>query len=586
MSCGSFCSLAIRWSLPLVLIGLIHESSPGQETDNEQIVRRFRKEMIEISPGTAAFKSSFSYGQLGDEAGTVTRAPEPFLIGQYEVPQNLWQAIMNQNPSRWKGPRNSVEMVSVANAIQFCERLTTELRELNLITQQQIVRLPTELEWEYAARAGTDTEYSFGNDVERLDDYGWHTGNAAGNDPPVGAKKPTTWKLYDVHGYLSEYCLPTQATQTQPQWNRDTWGREFTEGNIAIRGGSWKDRASSLRSGYRTTVPLTTEDDAIGLRCVIAGPLKPHPVAGFQPTAQATMVDKKAKVEWIWNDGEFTEGPAVDSKSHIYFSDIGNRILVLEPETGTVKVAEANSGRSNGLMFRRDGMLVRCEGANTGGGRRISIGKPGTSPKTLAADFEGQRFNSPNDLVIDTQGRIYFSDPRYVGDQPRELDEELVFLIDANGQTTVATAEVTKPNGVILSPDGNRAYVADHAPSGPKQLLRFSVQESGALTQKEMIFDFGASRGIDGMTVDQQGNVYATAGSGLESGIYVFGPEGEHLAFIPTPGAPTNCVFGNGKQAATLYITGEGPAPEQGDETRAYGIGKIHLKHLGYHVTD
>ncbi|MEE3076139.1 MAG: formylglycine-generating enzyme family protein, partial [Planctomycetota bacterium] len=213
MSCGSFCCLAIRWSLPVVLIGLIHESSPAQETDNEQIVTRFRNEMIEISPGTAAFKSSFPYGQLGNEAGTVTRAPEPFLIGQYEVPQNLWQAIMNQNPSRWKGPRNSVEMVSVADVIQFCERLTKELRELNLITQQQIVRLPTELEWEYAARAGTDTEYSFGNDVERLDDYGWHTGNAAGNDPPVGAKKPNPWKLYDVHGYLSEYCLPTQATQ-------------------------------------------------------------------------------------------------------------------------------------------------------------------------------------------------------------------------------------------------------------------------------------------------------------------------------------------------------------------------------------
>ena len=135
MSCGSFCGLAIRWSLPLVLIGLIHESSPGQETDNEQIVRRFRKEMIEISPGTAAFKSSFSYGQLGDEAGTVTRAPEPFLIGQYEVPQNLWQAIMNQNPSRWKGPRNAVEMVSVADVIQFCERLTKELRELKVLKE-------------------------------------------------------------------------------------------------------------------------------------------------------------------------------------------------------------------------------------------------------------------------------------------------------------------------------------------------------------------------------------------------------------------------------------------------------------------
>ena len=88
------------------------------------------------------------------------------------------------------------------------------------------------------------------------------------------------------------------------------------------------------------------------------------------------------------------------------------------------------------------------------------------------------------------------------------------------------------------------------------------------------------------MTVDQQGNVYATAGSGLESGVYVFGLEGENLAFIPTPGAPTNCVFGNGKHSMTLYITGEGPAPGQGKETRSYGIGQIRLKQKGYHVTD
>jgi len=199
----------------------------GQERDKDEILKRFRREVLEIQPGRAPYTASLPYGQLGDQAGTPTTAPEPFLIGQYEVPQNLWQVVMGGNPSRWMGERNSVEMLSFDEAVEFCKKLTQELRRRDLISEEQIVRMPTELEWEYATRAGTDTDYSFGNNAELLDDYGWHTGNAAGNDPPVGAKQPNAWRLYDVHDYLSEYCLPTEAAQTEAAWNTGKWYESF-----------------------------------------------------------------------------------------------------------------------------------------------------------------------------------------------------------------------------------------------------------------------------------------------------------------------------------------------------------------------
>jgi gluconolactonase len=573
--------------LTYVLVSLITATmASGQDGDKDEILKRFRQEVVEIQPGQAPYPASLLYGQLGDDKGTRSSAPEPFLIGQYEIPQNLWQVVMGRNPSRWKGDRNSVEMLSFDEAVEFCKKLTDELRRLELISKVQVVRMPTELEWEYATRAGTETDFSFGKTPERLDEYGWHTGNAAGNDPPVGAKKPNPWKLYDVHGYLSEYCLPTEAAQTVAAWNAGDWSESFAEGDVVVRGGSWKDKAESLRSGYRRTLPRTTRDDAIGLRCVIAGPLQPHPVADFKPTAQEDIVPANATIEWLWNEGEFTEGPAVDTKGHIYFSDIGNRILSLNPSNNSVKVVQPESGRANGMMFRQDGLLVRCEGANTGGGRRISVGKPEEPARTLSQSFEGKRFNSPNDLVVDSKGRVYFTDPRYVGEEPLELDREMVLLVQRDGTTSIATADVSKPNGIVLSPNGQHAYVADHHPTGPKQLLRFDVKDSGELANKQVLFDFGTSRGIDGMTIDRLGNIYATAGAGMESGIYVFAPSGKPLAFIPTPGAPTNCVFGIGDTARTLYVTGEGPAPDSDEGARKYGIGSIQVKQTGFHIID
>ncbi|REK12064.1 MAG: SMP-30/gluconolactonase/LRE family protein [Planctomycetota bacterium] len=312
---------------------------------------------------------------------------------------------------------------------------------------------------------------------------------------------------------------------------------------------------------------------------------EPHPVPNFKPTAQESIVPVDAEVELVWNEGEFTEGPAPMGDGSILFSDIGNRIFRYDPQSGETTVFRDPSGRSNGLMFDPHGRLVAAEGANTGGGRRISITDLDGKVRTLADSFEGKRFNSPNDLAITTDGDVYFSDPRYVGDEPRELDFEAVFLVKANGIVKVATREVEKPNGILVSPDRKTVYVADNNSKlpGAHQLLSFRIASDGTLTSKRVLFDFGAERrGIDGMTLDERGNIYATAGRGDEAGIYVFNPEGIQLAFIPTPGGPTNCVFGIGDEKRTLYITAAGPANDAGEPR--FGLYRVNLKIPGYHL--
>ncbi len=308
--------------------------------------------------------------------------------------------------------------------------------------------------------------------------------------------------------------------------------------------------------------------------------------AEFNPTAQERIVSSGSKLELLWSDGEFTEGPAPTADGAILFSDIGNRILRFDPASGRVSVFRDPSGKSNGLKFDPRGQLVACEGAAPGGNRRISITDRQGHVRTLADRFEGKRFNSPNDLAITTGGRVYFTDPRYVGDEPRELDFEAVFLVEPDGAVRVATSEVKKPNGIIVPPDGGTVYVSDNdnRPDGNHQLVAFTIRPDGTLADNRVLHDFGPRRrGVDGMTLDVNGNIYATAGSGPEAGVYVFGPQGQPLAFIATPGDPTNCVFGVRSEARTLYITAAAGPPKT-DGKRAYGLYRISLANAGYHV--
>jgi sugar lactone lactonase YvrE len=301
------------------------------------------------------------------------------------------------------------------------------------------------------------------------------------------------------------------------------------------------------------------------------------PFEFFRATAQADFVPENAELEILWQEGGFTEGPVADEDGTILFSDIkidsevGNRILRYIPNTGKVETYREPSGQANGLIFDAKHRLIAAEGA-VGGGRRVSITEADGTVRTLADKYDGKRFNSPNDVAVDEQGRVYFTDPRYVGDEERELDFEAVYVIGAGDKLSIATKDVQKPNGIVVSPDQKTVYVADAAPEGNQQLLAFKVNDDGTLKDKKVLFDFGEDhRGIDGMTVNARGEIFAAAGKGSESAIYVLSPKGKPLALIPLPAPPTNCEFGRGKRASTLYITGEMPNGK-------YGLYRIKLK--------
>lgn len=247
------------------------------------LLKRFREEFVLLKPGEGKFPATFI---RGDDAGDESEKPsleirllEPFAIAKYEMPQNLYEAVMGANPSKWKGPRNSVEMMTWHDANECCRKLTVLLEGRQLIKLGEEIRLPTETEWEYACRAGTRTRYGFGDEIRRVDDppkknsildeFAWYTGNAAGNDPPVGALKPNAWGLYDMHGYLWEFTSDgwTANYQNATGDARPPGGKEKL---IVLRSGSWKDPADRLTSAARRGFPLSGADDAVGFRCVLA----------------------------------------------------------------------------------------------------------------------------------------------------------------------------------------------------------------------------------------------------------------------------------------------------------------------------
>lgn len=263
-----------------------------------------------------------------------------------------------------------------------------------------------------------------------------------------------------------------------------------------------------------------------------------------------------SKIEKLWGEGSFTEGPVEGPDGCVYFSDIGNRIMKFDPKTGKATEFRNPSGRANGLKFDAMGRLIACEGANTGGNRRVSITEKDGTVKTLADKFEGKAFNSPNDLTLDSKGRIYFSDPRYVGSEKRELDHDSVYRIDPDGKLTHLIKDVIKPNGLVISPDGKTLYVADHSgePQLTRKLVAYPLNADGSVGARKELYDFGKERGIDGMTVATDGTVVATAGRGPAAGIYFFSPEGKKIGFLPTPEDPSNCCFA-GADRKTLYVT-------------------------------
>jgi gluconolactonase len=279
-------------------------------------------------------------------------------------------------------------------------------------------------------------------------------------------------------------------------------------------------------------------------------------LVGFQQPAEKaespSVIAPGAKLEKVFGEGEFTEGGAMDVDGSILFSDVGNRILRYDPKTGKTTVFREPSGRANGMMFDPRGRLVVAEGANVGGNRRVTITERDGTVRVLADRYEDKRFNSPNDVAVDREGRVYVSDPRYVGNEPRELDVEGVYIISLEGYVTAMDLPVSKPNGLAISPDGKTLYVSDNA-AARRALIAARIGDRGKVTAPKVIHDFGTQRGIDGMTVTTDGRIVAAAGRGDKAGAYVFSPEGKVLEVIPTPEDPANVEFG-GEDGKTLYI--------------------------------
>jgi gluconolactonase len=323
--------------------------------------------------------------------------------------------------------------------------------------------------------------------------------------------------------------------------------------------------------------------------------------------AENPIVPEGAKLELLFTrtakiNGGLTEGPAVAPDGSVYFTDMPfgpdpGMILRFDPATKKTTVFTADSGKANGLTCDANGDLVACEGADYGG-RRVSRWdrKTGKS-KTIADKYQGKKLNAPNDLCIDTKGRIYFSDPRYLGDEPREQQYRAVYRIDTDGKVVEVTHDVEKPNGVALSPDEKTLYVGDHnngtdkidptAPPpkiGAMKVFAFPLGPDGLVSgPKRTLVDFGAENGCDGMCVDVEGNIYLTSRSLKRPGLLVIDPSGKEIAFVPTGppnqhgakepvGLPSNCEFGIGPEKSTLYLSID------------KSLYRIHLKVPGYHV--
>ncbi|MCZ7398881.1 MAG: formylglycine-generating enzyme family protein [Candidatus Methanoperedens sp.] len=199
-----------------------------------------------------------------ENAGPVHRVnvSKPFYMGKYEVTQKQWHDVMGNNPSQFKGDDLPVEQVSWNDVQDF-------IKKLNDKEGTDRYRLPSEAEWEYAARARTNTTYSFGNNKSELGDYAWYDGNSGSKTHEVGQKKPNPWGLYDMHGNVWEWV--------QDNWHDDYYGAP-TDGsfwergagsNRVFRGGSWFDRFGYFRSAIRASNAAGARNDGTGFRLVM-----------------------------------------------------------------------------------------------------------------------------------------------------------------------------------------------------------------------------------------------------------------------------------------------------------------------------
>lgn len=299
-------------------------------------------------------------------------------------------------------------------------------------------------------------------------------------------------------------------------------------------------------------------------------------------TRAQTIVPETARIDTLFTDGMvLTEGVAVAPDGQVYFSDItftflagpegtqAGHIWHYDPTTGKTEIFRSPSGMSNGIKFDARGNMIVAEGADYGGRRIIRTDMKTGKSNIIAGLYAGRPFNSCNDITIDEMGRIYFSDPRYLGHEPVDQPVMAVYRIDTDGSVHRIIVDAGKPNGVAVSPDQKTLYVVsndngatgfDRLPTdalthkGRMALLAYDLHKDGSATFRKVLVDYWPEDGPDGLVCDTSGNLYIAERSVKRPGISVRDPEGLELGFIPTE-VPTNVGFGRGENTNLLYIT-------------------------------
>ncbi len=332
---------------------------------------------------------------------------------------------------------------------------------------------------------------------------------------------------------------------------------------------------------------------------------------GFIPSARAAdpIVPEGAKVELLFESRGLTEGCTAGPDGMIYFSEItfshiskddtgaieAGHIWKFNPATGKTTIFRSPSGMSNGIKFDAAGNMVVAEGADYGGRRVTRTDMKTGKSFIIAAMFEGRPFNAPNDITIDEKGRIYFSDPRYLGWETIDQPVMGVYRVDTDGTISRIITDGGKPNGVAISPDQKTFYLVSNdngatgferlAKGGATQadkvstplrkghmaLMAYDLAADGTAKFRKVLKDYSPEDGPDGCVCDKDGNIYAAVRAESRPGICVYSPEGKELAYIKTE-VPTNVGFGRGKESRTLYITA------------GKGLYRIQLNREGYQL--
>ncbi|HEY3389659.1 MAG TPA: SMP-30/gluconolactonase/LRE family protein [Prolixibacteraceae bacterium] len=257
-----------------------------------------------------------------------------------------------------------------------------------------------------------------------------------------------------------------------------------------------------------------------------------------------SLIAKGAKPEKLADGFKFTEGPAVDSKGNVFFTDQPNNQILKWSTDNKLSLFKENYGRANGLYFDKKGNLISCSDEKD----EVWSIAPDGKVTVLVKDFEGKKLNGPNDLWIAPNGGIYLTDPFYKrpwwDHELSEQDGEHVYYLAPGASKLIrVVTDLEKPNGIIGTPDGKCLYVADIKAN---KTWRYSINSDGTLTGKKLFAELGS----DGMTIDNKGDIYLTG-----KGVTIFNPDGVLIENIPIPESWTANVCFGGKDRHLLFIT-------------------------------